>query len=64
MRDLTTIRHELQDRRLKPIAEATGLRRQTIAAVRDGESTNPSYETMRALDQYLSEREAGDARSD
>lgn len=53
MLDLAHIRASLQDRRIDVVAEATGLHRNTIAAVRDGDVENPSYRVMKLLSEYL-----------
>ena len=48
------IRDALQDRRIDAVADATGIHRNTIAHLRSGKTTNPSWETMRRLTEYLS----------
>lgn len=50
---LDEIKAALQDRRLNKIAEATGLHRATVARVRDGRITNPDYDTVKKLTDYL-----------
>lgn len=47
------IKEHLQDRRLLVISEATGIHYATILAIKTGRVTNPSYETVRALSDYL-----------
>jgi len=47
------IRAALQDRRIEAVAHATGIHRNTIAHLRSGKTTNPTWETMRKLTEYL-----------
>ena len=47
------IRAALQDRRIDAVAAATGIHRNTIAQLRSGKNTNPTWETMRKLSEYL-----------
>ena len=47
------IRAALQDRRIEAVAYDTGIHRNTIAKLRSGENTNPTWETMRKLIDYL-----------
>jgi transcriptional regulator with XRE-family HTH domain len=51
--DLERIKSLLQDRRLSIIAKATGLSTLTVANIRDGETKNPSYETIKKLNEYF-----------
>jgi hypothetical protein len=53
MLDLETIRSALQDRRLDKVSEATGLHRNTVMLVRDQPHRNPSWQTLKALSDYL-----------
>jgi transcriptional regulator with XRE-family HTH domain len=53
---LEEIAAALQDRRLDAVAEATGLSRDAIADIRDGKSTNPRYQTVQRLADYLEGR--------
>ncbi len=46
------IRVALSDRRLRVVADACGLSYPTVLAVKEGR-TNPSYETIRVLSDYL-----------
>lgn len=46
----------LKDRRIDMVSEATGLHYQTVMKVRNGDSKNPSNDTMRALEAYLEGR--------
>ena len=38
------------------IADATGIHYATIQAIRNGRVTNPSYETVRLLSEYLEDK--------
>jgi len=53
MLTIEAIRLALRDRRLSMVSEATGLHYNTIKAVRDNESANPSYKVLKALSDYL-----------
>ena len=53
---LEEIRHELTDRKAMAVARATGLHFQTVRRVRDGQTANPSAETIRALTAYIKAR--------
>ncbi len=53
MLTIEEIRERLIDRRLAMIAEVTGIHYATIQAIRNGKVTNPSYETVKALSDYL-----------
>lgn len=61
MLTLDKIKDALADRRLDVVSKATGLHRNTLAAIRDGRHGNPTYETVRRLSDYLSSQNAGDA---
>lgn len=50
------IRERLKDRKLKAVAEATGLHPNTVYAFVRGE-TSPTYETLRVLYEYLNPKE-------
>ncbi len=50
---LSEIQAALQDRRLRRVAEATGLHYNTVRAIASGTNTNPSLSTMQALEVYL-----------
>ena len=53
MRTLKQIQAELTDRRIDRVSEVTGLNRNTIITVRDGTNVNPTWTTLKALDDYL-----------
>lgn len=53
---LDEVRRLLADRRLDKVAAATGLHRDTIRAIRDGENTNPTLATLQKLYDYLKDR--------
>lgn len=53
MLTLEEIRKLLQDRRPGIVAEAVGVRLATIIDVRDGNTENPSYATVKALSDYF-----------
>jgi len=44
----------LQDRRPTVVADAIGVRAATIIDLREGRTRNPSYDTVKALSDYLS----------
>jgi transcriptional regulator with XRE-family HTH domain len=52
---LDEVRRLLQDRRIDKVALATGLSRETIAAIRDGRNQNPTLTTLQRLMDYLRE---------
>lgn len=56
MLTLEKIREALQDRRAAKVADATGLHYNTIREVRDNPDSNPSYNTVRVLSDYLEGR--------
>lgn len=43
----------LRDRNLRIVAEETGLHYNTVASIGRGDTSNPSWETMRKLSEYL-----------
>lgn len=53
MLKIEEIRKRLLDRRLAMVADSTGIHYATIHAIRNGKVTNPSYETVRLLSEYL-----------
>lgn len=53
MHSIEQLRIALRDRRLDLVARATGLHPNTISAIRDGETTNPSMRTMEVLSAYI-----------
>lgn len=55
MLTLDEIKKRLADRRIDIVAERTGIHRNTLSAIRDGRTTNPSYETICRLSEYFSE---------
>jgi transcriptional regulator with XRE-family HTH domain len=50
---LDEIKRRLEDRNLSEIARRVGMRRQQIWLVAAGHNTNPSYETIKRLSDYL-----------
>lgn len=53
MLTLDQIKAALSDRRIKMVAQATGLHNNTIRDIRDNPKANPSYRVMKALSDYL-----------
>lgn len=53
MLTIEQIRLALRDRRISMVSAATGLHYNTIRALRDNESANPSYKVMKALSDYF-----------
>lgn len=53
MMTLPQIVEQLRDRRPGMVAQATGVRTNTIIDIRDGTTKNPGYETVKALSDYL-----------
>ena len=53
---LSEIRAALQDRRLRRVAEATGLHYNTVRDVRDNPNANPPWRVLKALSDYLEAR--------
>lgn len=53
MMDLDQIKRALADRRLDVVSSATNIHRNTIARIRDGHSTSPTYYVLRKLSDYL-----------
>lgn len=53
MMTLDQIRDALKDRRPAMVAQSTGLHVNTVMRIRDGMNTNPSYEVVSALSDYL-----------
>ncbi len=58
MLTLEQIREALRDRMPARVAEATGLHYNTIREVRDNPEANPTYKVLKALSDYLMQREA------
>jgi hypothetical protein len=50
---LEEIREKLADRRLAIVANGARLHYNTLRAIRDGDKTNPTLETMRRLTEYF-----------
>ena len=53
MLTLDKIKRLLADRRLDVVSKATGIHRNTLAGIRDGRATNPTYDTIRKLSDYF-----------
>ena len=53
MLNLDQIRTALDDRNVEKVSARTGIHRNTIAAIRNGENANPTYATMKLLSDYL-----------
>jgi len=53
MMTLDQIRDALKDRRPAMVAQSTGLHVNTVMRIRDGMNTNPSYDVVVALSNYL-----------
>jgi len=53
---LEQIKAKLQDMNIAAVARKTGLTKQAIHYIVNGERTNPSYETIKALSKYLNSR--------
>jgi hypothetical protein len=58
MLTLEDIRKRLADRRINMVADSTGLHYNTVRNIAVGENTNPTYEVLKALSDYLSEEVA------
>jgi len=50
---LEKVREALKDRRIDVVAKATGLSKDAISDIRNGNSTNPRYQTVQRLADYL-----------
>lgn len=50
---LEEIKDALSDRNIRAVSAACGLKYQTVLGVANGKNTNPSYETYKALVEYL-----------
>lgn len=53
MLTLDEIRRLLSDRRLDIVSSATGVHRNTLAAIRDGKNDNPTLKTLQSLSNYF-----------
>lgn len=56
MMTLPQIIDQLRDRRPGMVAEALNVRVSTIIDIREGRTRNPSYETVKALSDYLTQQ--------
>ena len=54
MFSLEQIRAALDDRNVEKVAKNTGIHGVTIRAIRNGTNTNPTYNTLKSLSDYLS----------
>ncbi|CAB4166137.1 hypothetical protein UFOVP845_13 [uncultured Caudovirales phage] len=50
---LNEIKRLLADRRLDIVSSATGVHRNTLAAIRDGKNDNPTHRTLQSLSDYF-----------
>lgn len=57
MMTLEQIQEALRDRMAVKVAEATGLHYNTVRDVRDNPEANPTYKVLKALSDYLTNRE-------
>lgn len=57
MLTLEDIKRRLSDRRLSRVAEATGLHYNTVRNIAIGENKNPTYDVLKTLSDYLTDRE-------
>jgi hypothetical protein len=57
MLTLEEIQKRLLDRRLNAVADATGLHYNTVRGIASGENINPTYAVLKAISDYLTERE-------
>lgn len=53
------IQDALQDRRLSVVSRATSLHYNTLRAMRDRQQTNPTYDTLKKLSDYLQGQQDG-----
>jgi DNA-binding Xre family transcriptional regulator len=53
MLTLDDIKRLLADRRLDIVSSATGVHRNTLAAIRDGKNDNPTLRTLQSLSDYF-----------
>lgn len=56
MMTLDQIKWQLEDRKLDAVSKATDIHRNTLAAIRDGKNTNPTYDVLRKLSDYFHAR--------
>jgi len=50
------IREMLADRHLKIVSDKSGVKYATVRAIASGDVTNPSYESVKRLSEYLTEQ--------
>jgi len=50
---LPEIRRQLEDRNLSEVARRIGATRQAVWKIASGENTNPTYDTLKRLSDYL-----------
>lgn len=53
MMTLEEVRKALQDRKTGVVAEATGLNKNTVSAIKHNRRYNPNYDTYKKLVDYL-----------
>jgi len=53
MLTIEQIKEALTDRRIPIVSEATGVHHNTIAAIRDGKTSDPSFRVVKALSDYF-----------
>lgn len=59
MLTLDEITNGLKDRRLDKVSEATGVSIASIANIRSGRQSNPTYGILKALSDYLTTERVG-----
>lgn len=47
------IKERLTDKNIAVVSERTGVHRNTLSAIRCGENTNPTYNVIKILSEYL-----------
>ena len=58
MLTIEQIKEKLQDRKISVISEALSISRHTIANIKNGSEVVPSYQTVKALSDYLEGKES------
>lgn len=58
MLTIEQIKEKLQDRKISVISEALNISRHTIANIKNGSEVVPSYQTVKALSDYLEGKES------
>ena len=53
MLNIDEIRQALKDRVITAVSTQTGIDRNTISAIKNGQAINPSHRTIKALSDYL-----------